>query len=80
MSGWWDLAACAEVDLEIFFPAQGGFSQNSPAARICAVCEVRAECLAEGLRDDERANQFGGHGIWGGMTAPQRERLRGKRR
>ncbi len=65
---WHASALCAETDPEAFFPDRG----ESPRAAIavCLRCEVRRECLAYALTNDER------FGVWGGMTARQRRRLR----
>ena len=53
--GWRDDALCAEVDPDLFFPPKGVTARR--ARKVCARCEVRAECLewALGLRaeDDE---------------------------
>lgn len=68
-ANWRDAAACQYVDAELFFPAKGG--NVRPAKRICARCRVRAECLAWALATPERLD-----GIWGGMTARERSRLR----
>lgn len=61
--------ACAEVDPELFFPESG---QNSAAVakRICHGCDVRTQCLAGALERREA------HGIWGGLTTRERDRLR----
>lgn len=68
MTDWSDDAACAGVDPDLFFPDEG--EHPTEALAICAVCPVRAECLEEAIRTDER------HGVWGGMTARQRNRAR----
>lgn len=68
---WWFHGRCAETDPEAFFPEKGGTPE--PAKRVCARCEVRAECLAYALTHDER------YGIWGGMTEHERRRLRRSR-
>ena len=57
---WQGAARCAEVDPEIFFPERGGSSKAARA--VCAVCDVRAECLEYALNNKE---QFG---IWGGVV------------
>lgn len=65
-------ALCAEVDAEMFFPEKG----ESPklAKRVCGMCDVRAECLAWALENDEDY-----WGIWGGLSAQERRKLkRGK--
>jgi len=68
---WRMKAACADVDTDIWFPAD---TNASPAARraiaICQGCPVRTECLDHAMALPEF------HGIWGGLTAPQRHELR----
>jgi len=64
---WTERALCAEVDPEIFFPEKGG-SVRAPK-RICAGCEVRAECLQDAL---DRRESFG---IWGGLSERERRVL-----
>lgn len=65
--GWQDLALCAEVDPELFFPDKGESSR--PAKRVCAGCEVRAECLQYALDHGER------FGVWGGLSERERREL-----
>jgi len=61
---WQDRGACRGADPDVFFP---GPKQNArQAKKICAVCEVKAECLAYAI-DNEPL------GVWGGMSP--RERL-----
>lgn len=67
---WHDRALCAQTDPEAFFPEKGGSTRE--AKKICTGCEVKAECLAYALANDER------FGIWGGLS--ERERRRIKRR
>ncbi len=65
---WQDRALCAQTDPEAFFPEKGGSTRE--AKRICASCEVRAECLEYALQNDER------FGIWGGLSERERRRLK----
>ena len=65
---WQERALCAQTDPEAFFPEKGGSTRE--AKRICAGCEVRAECLEYALANDER------FGIWGGLSERERRRLR----
>lgn len=67
--GWQARGVCAETDPEVFFPEKGGSTRQ--AKMVCRGCEVRGECLEYALEHDER------FGIWGGLSA--RERLRMKR-
>lgn len=64
---WRDLALSGEVDPELFFPEKGGSARA--AKRVCAACEVGAECLAYALDHGER------FGIWSGRTERERRRL-----
>jgi len=71
---WMDDAACAQVDPEAFFPEKGGSTRD--AKGVCrgrgdvAGCEVREQCLAYALSNDER------FGIWGGLSERERRMLR----
>jgi WhiB family transcriptional regulator, redox-sensing transcriptional regulator len=58
----WHLdAACAGTDPEIFYPLD--LAPNSAgiaaAKRICAVCPVRAECLADVMAAEDPARRWG---------------------
>ncbi|UXE03029.1 WhiB family transcription factor [Mycobacterium phage GigiOuiOui] len=64
---WRDLARCAEVDPEVFFPGKG--ESAKPAKRICARCEVRAECLEFALANREN------YGVFGGLSERERRPL-----
>lgn len=65
---WQERALCAQTDPEAFFPEKGGSTRE--AKRVCAACEVRAQCLEAALRNDER------FGIWGGLSERERRRLK----
>lgn len=65
---WQGVAACLEVDPEIFFPERGGSSKAARA--VCMNCRVRIECLKYALANRE---QFG---IWGGTSERERRKLR----
>lgn len=66
--GWHERALCAQTDPEAFFPEKGGSTRE--AKKVCAVCEVRAECLEYALAHDER------FGIWGGLSERERRKLK----
>ena len=68
---WMDSALCAEVDPELFHPAKG--ESTVPAKSVCAVCDVRTECLDYALDHPEL------RGIWGGQTEAQRKTIRQRR-
>jgi WhiB family redox-sensing transcriptional regulator len=65
---WQSDALCAQTDPEAFFPEKGGSTRD--AKKICASCEVRAQCLEYALNNDER------FGIWGGLSERERRKLR----
>ena len=65
---WRELAVCAQVDPELWFPEKG---QPTAAAKlICGWCEAQAECLAFAMAGNE---QFG---VWGGLSPGERRALR----
>ena len=77
MTGDWRAAAlCAQVDAELFFAdVERGAAyeaQVAAAKGVCAVCPVRAECLAFALDALPL-------GIAGGTTAAERRELVGDR-
>ena len=65
---WQERALCAQTDPEAFFPEKGGSTRE--AKKVCARCEVRAECLEYALAHDER------FGIWGGLSERERRKLK----
>lgn len=70
---WRSRAACRSADPELFFPISSSgpaLSQVEQAKAICASCQVQRSCL-------EFALATGGiHGVWGGTTDEERQRLR----
>lgn len=68
---WTALAACQYTDVDAFFPEKG--ESPAPAKRVCASCEVRAECLEYALEGRIR------EGVWGGTTERQRRPLLAER-
>jgi WhiB family transcriptional regulator, redox-sensing transcriptional regulator len=79
---WKDLAACAGISTDLFFPPEniggpregrgvaGEKERVERAKKICERCPVRDECL-------EYSIDLGCVGIWGGMdTAERREYAR----
>lgn len=59
---------CKNTDPEIFHPSGKGASSR-PAKLICAACPLQEACLQAAL---DREEPFG---IWGGLTAYERNRL-----
>jgi hypothetical protein len=50
--------------------------QAAAAIAVCAACPVRGQCLALSLRHWD----IGQHGVWGGLVAADRARLRARLR
>ena len=65
---WQADALCAQTDPESFFPEKGGSTRE--AKKICAQCDVKAQCLEFALSIDAR------FGIWGGLSERERRKLK----
>lgn len=65
---WTREALCAEVDPDLFFP-EGKGTDSTNAKKVCASCDVRAQCLEYALRTEQQ------HGIWGGVAIRERRKL-----
>lgn len=65
---WRGEALCREVDPDLFFPEKGG--DIRPAKKVCGMCSVTAECLAEILQQPDA------DGIWGGTSRNDRVKIR----
>ena len=66
-----DRGACRDMaHMDVFFPASGDHAVEASAKRICGRCEIRLQCLALAL------NTAHLDGIWGGLTAAERARVR----
>ena len=68
---WRDEAACRNEDTGIFF--EDSDAGVAAAIAICGVCPVREECLEFALQTRQV------DGIWGGLTEPERRRVRRRR-
>jgi WhiB family redox-sensing transcriptional regulator len=67
---WTNYGACLGMSTELFFPiGETASGQAELAKGICRRCPVREECLQDAL--DNRIK----HGIWGGTTEGEREKL-----
>ena len=71
---WHEQAACRFEDRDLFFPPEevwGRYvgSRKAAAKQICRGCSVVRECASYALAADER------YGVWGGLSAEERERL-----
>ena len=69
-SGWRKDAACAGTESDFFFPVGEDESLAAPAKAVCAACPVAEQCLQYALATNQT------EGVWGGMTGPERRRLR----
>lgn len=75
-----DKALCAQVGYDVFFTdGQTGEAalNNRNAKRICAACDVRQRCLDMAMSLPRHEDQ---HGVFGGLTADERNEIRGQRR
>lgn len=70
---WMDYANCTSTDPEVFFHEGRGAHVSRGAKEICNNCEVREDCLDYALDNNEN------YGVWGGLTAEERMKLRRKR-
>ena len=70
---WMDLAACAEIPGDLFFPEPDDGATRARAIKICKACPVKDQCLERAFK----LQQFhDSSGIWGGTSANERRRLR----
>ena len=70
---WRDKAACLTVDPELFFPVGNtgpAIMQIAEAKKVCARCDVRAECLQWALEAGQD------HGVWGGLSEDERRAMK----
>jgi WhiB family redox-sensing transcriptional regulator len=75
---WAEQATCRHEDPDLFFPPEdehGRYAalREALAKRVCLGCPVLRECTDYALANDER------YGVWGGLTAGERDRLRQRR-
>jgi WhiB family redox-sensing transcriptional regulator len=62
--GWMELAACAGMPIETFFPPRG--TTATAARAVCATCKVQPECLDYARADSDTM------GFWGGTSERER--------
>ena len=70
---WRDGAECRVEDPELFFPegrSGSALQQTIEAKRVCARCDVRAECLSYALENNID------DGVWGGLSEDERRALK----
>ncbi|NKS56550.1 WhiB family transcriptional regulator [Rhodococcus hoagii] len=68
-TSWHDHGHCKK-NPDLFFAEQGEQDKTAAAIKICMRCPVRQPCREHALNRPER------HGVWGGTTAKERERIR----
>ncbi len=74
---WRSAGACLHADPDLFFPISltgRAIEQIAMAKAICAGCDVRRQCLEFAQAQDAI------HGIWGGTTPEERQRIRRRER
>ncbi|NKR30066.1 WhiB family transcriptional regulator [Rhodococcus hoagii] len=69
---WRDRGPCKTAP-DLFFPEKLETRKADKAMRMCMGCPVRADCLDHAIAQREE------HGIWGGTTPAERDRLRRSR-
>ncbi|MDA2979178.1 MAG: WhiB family transcriptional regulator [Actinomycetota bacterium] len=67
---WRKDAACSGVASDVFFPAVEDETASTKAKAICEACPVQEACLQYSLSTNQAA------GVWGGLDASERRRLR----
>lgn len=65
---WQDLALCAQIDSELFFPEKG--CSTTEAKKVCFSCDARDDCRDYAVANDER------FGVWGGLSERERRRMK----
>lgn len=73
IAAWRARANCRDEDPNLFYPGHEGVgrpAKSEKALGICAVCDVREECLEYALETNQE------YGVWGGVEEEQRRRLR----
>lgn len=74
---WRDVGSCRDTSPDLFFPVGTtgpALDQIAAAKRVCAECEVSAECLEYALTTNQDT------GIWGGHSEEERRQMRKARR
>jgi hypothetical protein len=65
---WMDFAACKDEDTDLFFAPEDDKMSIAVAKSICEGCPVQEPCI--------EASQNFSYGVWGGLTATERYRMR----
>jgi hypothetical protein len=72
---WRDNARCRGMSQRVFFPGGLGVAQYENAKSCCGECPVREECLAECMATEADKGREQRHGMFGGLTPPERVAL-----
>ena len=74
---WSESAACRGKKGSVFFPDHRTLNEHryDEALAICANCSVRQDCLDMVIVLEDTDDRWG---VFGGMTPPQRAKLRGE--
>lgn len=74
-SDWHTRALCAQTGGDWWYAddTPKKWHEINTAITICRMCDVQTPCLETALKNDER------FGVWGGLTANQRLKLRRQR-
>lgn len=70
---WRKDALCVGKNVHLFYPevnVKGAIKQINAMKAICNMCPVKFECLEFAIENNEE------YGIWGGMLANERKRIR----
>ena len=70
---WRHIAACREVDPELFFPIGNSgpaIAQIEEAKQVCRRCKVLDECLSWAIDSGQDA------GVWGGADEDERRAMK----
>jgi WhiB family redox-sensing transcriptional regulator len=70
---WRNVAACRDVDPELFFPIGNtgpALLQIDEAKQVCARCKVNEACLQWALESGQDS------GVWGGLSEDERRSLK----
>lgn len=71
---WQIDGACRDKDSNLFFDNSESLSVGAQAKRICSGCPVLEQCREYAVDAAEP------YGVWGGLTPPERERVRRQRK
>lgn len=66
---------CTQIDPSFYYPEQVNIwrtHEGTAVLKICSTCHVLNECAEWAIRHEL-------YGIWGGLTPPERERIRKQR-